>query len=134
MATVKAVQAASYRALPYPLENPIRSLIQQTSGARPIQAGISTFHERSQSSTSHASSLEISFGSFDNAEDNLNEDNVAVALTFLGRDIMMGSRLCGFCWMFRDALVGSWRVFTVGISVMVICVGVTRGCQSGADK
>ncbi|KAF6223660.1 hypothetical protein HO133_000503 [Letharia lupina] len=91
MATGKAIQAASHRAPPAPA-NRIHTLIQQTSGARPIPiwadfaAGISTFHERAQSSTSHASVSEISFGSLD-ANGKLTEESVAVALTFLGCDI-----------------------------------------------
>lgn len=92
MATGKAIQAASHRAPPAPA-NRIHTLIQQTSGARPIPiwadfaAGISTFHERAQSSTSHASVSEISFGSLDDANGKLTEESVAVALTFLGCNI-----------------------------------------------
>lgn len=91
MARMKAAQAASRRVAPSP-ENPIQTLIQQTSGARPIpswsdfEAGISPFHERAQSSTSDESLFEISFGSFD-AKDKLTEENVSVALTFLGCDV-----------------------------------------------
>ena len=91
MARMKAAQAANGRTPPS-LENPIQTLIQQTSGARPIpswpdfEAGISPFHERAQSSTSDESMLEISFGSFD-AKDKLTEENVSVALTFLGCDV-----------------------------------------------
>lgn len=91
MARVKALQAASHRAAPSP-ENAIQILIQQTSGARPIpswsdfEAGISAFHQQRQSSMSDASMSEILFGSF-NTKDELTEENVAVALTFLGCDV-----------------------------------------------
>ena len=66
--------------------------MRQTSGARPIptwsdfEAGISAFHERAQSSTSDVSTATISSGSFD-TNDKLTEENVAVALTFLGCDV-----------------------------------------------
>ena len=91
MARLKALQAASHREAPTP-ENAFQTLIQQISGARPIpswsdfEAGISAFHERGQSSMSNASMSEIVFGSF-NARDELTEENVAVALTFLGCDV-----------------------------------------------
>lgn len=94
MARVKAAQAVSHHAPPS-TENPIQTLIQQTSGARPIpswddfEAGISAFHEpRAQNPTalSEVSLLESSFGRFD-VKDQLTEENVAVALTFLGCDI-----------------------------------------------
>lgn len=73
MARMKAAQAISHRAPPSP-ENPIQTLIQQTSGARPIpnwsdfEAGISAFHEQQhtqQSTSSDISVLENSFGRFD---------------------------------------------------------------------
>ena len=94
MARMKAAQAISHRAPPSP-ENPIQTLIQQTSGARPIpnwsdfEAGISAFHKQphaQQSPSSDISVLENSFGGI-HVKDKLTEENVDVALTFLGCDV-----------------------------------------------
>lgn len=68
-------------------ENPIQTLNQQTSGARPIpsweefEAGTAQ-----KSTTSNVSALESSFGKFE-GKDKLTEENVAVALTFLNCDV-----------------------------------------------
>ena len=97
-ARVKAAQALSHRT-PLSVENAIQTLIQQTSGARPIpswsefEAGTSSFHgprARNPTSLSEVRVLESAFGSFDMTDkltDKLTEENVAVALTFLGCDI-----------------------------------------------
>ena len=81
-----------HRAPPAP-QNPMQILMQQVSGARPIpswadfEAGLSAFHERAQTSMSEdASTLEVPFGSL-NVKDRLIEEDVAVALTFLGCDV-----------------------------------------------
>ena len=95
MARVKAAQAVSSHRAPPSTENPIQTLIQQISGARPIpswadfERGISAFHEpRAQNPTSlsEVSVLERSFGSFE-VKNELTEENVAVALTFLGCEV-----------------------------------------------
>ena len=94
-ARMKAIHKPSNRAPPAPQapQNPWQILMQQVSGASPIpswadfEAGISAFHhERTQSSTADANTLEVPFGSL-NVNDRFIEDDIAVALTFLGCDI-----------------------------------------------
>ena len=91
MARMRAAQALSNRNSA-PSATPIQILIQQTSGARPVpswadfEAGISAFHERGQSSGSDTRILEASLGNL-GLKDKLIEENVAVALTFLGCDV-----------------------------------------------
>ena len=109
-ARVKAAQAASHGAPPS-TENPIQTLIQQTSGKRPIpswedfDAGFSEFFEsHAQNSTSsNVSVLESSFGKFE-VEHKLTEENVAVALTFLGCDVASTN---------ADEVENVWRLIDV---------------------
>ena len=95
MARLRALQALSNRVSPSQA-HPIQVLIQRTSSARPIpswvdfEAGVSAFHEQAQSSVSDIRMLEVSFGSL-GMKDTLIEEHVAVALTFLGCDVMSTS-------------------------------------------
>lgn len=92
-ARMKAIHKPSnnHRAPPAP-QNPLQILMQQVSGSRPIpsfadfEAGLSAFHERAPSLRSDANTLEVPFGGL-NVKDRFIEEDVAVALTFLGYDV-----------------------------------------------
>ena len=92
-ARMKAIHKPSnnHRAPPAP-QNPLQILMQQVSGSRPIpsladfEAGLSAFHERAQSLRSDANTLEVPFGGL-NVKHRFIEEDVAVALTFLGCDV-----------------------------------------------